>query len=249
MKKSKIGVFGIGEVGKAIASIFSKKYLVLKKDIDYDGINQSKLEVLHVCIPYGPKFKDTVLVQIKKNHPRLVIIHSTVRPGTTKEIFNKSQTLIVHSPIMGIHPNLAKDILRFTKFVGPTNKKSGTLAKNHLQSVGIKVTMLDDSLQSEIGKLLDTTYYAWNIVFCKMVGELCNKQNLNFSKVYTLFNEVYNSGYQEMKPNVVRPILKYEKGQIGGHCLIPNAKILNDYTKLNFTDFILKVNESFEKSV
>jgi UDP-N-acetyl-D-mannosaminuronate dehydrogenase len=247
MKKSTIGVLGVGEVGSAIIAIFNNKFTVLKKDLNFDEIKDKKIEILHVCIPYSKKFISVVTSQIKINNPKLVIIHSTVRPTTTSQIFNITNILIVHSPVMGLHPTLKEDILRFTKFVGPVNQKSARLTKKHFSEVGIKVAILNNTLESEIGKLLDTTYYAWNIIFCKLVGELCQELKVDFAKVYTQFNEVYNLGYGETKPNVIRPILKFEKGAIGGSCLIPNAKIFNDFKSSSLTEFLLKTNKALGK--
>jgi len=247
MTKEKIGVLGIGEVGSAIAAIFKNKFIVFKKDLNFDEIKDKKIEVLHACIPYTKKFISSVVSQIKRNKPKLVIIHSTIRPGTTDQIFKKTQVPLVHSPVMGTHPNLKKDILKFVKFIGPVNKNSAALAKKHFADVGIKVEILTSPLESEIGKLLDSSYYAWNIIFCKLVGNLCKELNVDFEKVYTLFNKEYNSGYVQSKPKVIRPILKYENGSIGGHCLIPNNKILDNYKKSPLTTFILKINKSFGK--
>ena len=243
MKKSTIGVMGIGEVGTAISQICRIFFKVLKKDIHYDEIKSTKLEVLHVCIPYKSNFEKSVTDQIRKSKPELVIIHSTVKPGTTASIFKKTGTAIVHSPVMGTHPNLKRDILKFTKFIGPTSKESANLAQNHFKIVGIKTTFLRDSFETELAKLLDTTYYAWNIIFNKIVAQVCQDLKVNFENVYTKFNQVYNEGYKISKPNVVRPVLKFQKGPIGGTCVVPNAQILHDSKPTPLTDFIIKFNK------
>ena len=69
MNKSIIGVLGIGEVGSAISEILTKKYKVLKKDLNFDQIKNSKLEVLHICIPFDRNFTKLVVNQINKNKP------------------------------------------------------------------------------------------------------------------------------------------------------------------------------------
>jgi UDP-N-acetyl-D-mannosaminuronate dehydrogenase len=247
MKKSTIGVLGIGEIGTAISEIFKKNFIVLKKDLNFDEIKNNKLEVLHVCIPYGNKFQDIVIQQTKRCSPALVIIHSTVKPGTTTGIFRKTKTLTVHSPVMGAHPNLKGDMLKFTKFIGPVNIKAQVLAVKHFKSVGIKIVSLNSPGESEIGKLLDTTYYAWNILFNKIVAQMCKELKVDFDHVYTKFNTVYNRGYNSTKPNVIRPVLKFTKGPIGGHCVMPNARILSEFKKSILTDLILKYDRNLSK--
>ena len=243
MEKPVLGVIGIGEVGKAIAKIFKKNFIVLKKDLNFDEIGKNSINILHICIPYTKDFLKIITREIKILKPQLVIIHSTVLPTTTKKIFQKTNVPIVHSPVMGTHPNLAEDILRFTKFIGPVEENAGKLARQHLESVGIKVEVLGSSLETEVGKLLDTTYYGWNIIFAKIVGQICEKLNIDFSKVYTKFNEAYNEGYKKTRPNVTRPILKYEKGPVGGHCITPNAEILHQFSPSPLTSFLIKTNK------
>lgn len=243
MTKSQIGVLGLGEVGSAVAGIFSSKFDVLKKDLEYDELKNSKIEVLHVCLPYNSNFEETVIAQAAANRPNLIVIHSTVKPGTTASIFEKIKVPIVHSPVMGTHPNLEKDIREFTKFIGPADNESKDLATSHFKEVNIQTKVLQNPLESELGKLLDTTYYAWNIMFEKLTWQICDRAGVDFENVYTEFNKVYNQGYQKSNPNVLRPILKHQPGPIGGHCLIPNAKILQDYLKNPLTIFLLEQNK------
>lgn len=247
MAKAKIGVLGIGEVGKAIAGIFSKDFTVLKKDLTYDELGKNKVEVLHICLPYNNDFEKIVAGQAKINLPALIIIHSTVKPGTTQGIFDKTKIPTVHSPIMGAHPNLAKDLLIFTKIIGPTDKRSARLAVNHLEEVGIKTVVFNNSLESEISKLFDTTYYAWNIIFSKVLWKICQDKNLDFGNVYTRLNEVYNEGYSKSKPNVIRPILKYYPGPIGGHCIIPNVELLEKTIPSAISKIIIEENKKFSR--
>ena len=79
----------------------------------------------------------------------------------------------------------------------------------------------------ELAKLLDTTYYGYNILFAKYVNEMCQENDLDFDNVYTKPNKTYNSGYTELgKTNVIRPVLTPPDGEIGGHCVTQNFKLL-----------------------
>ena len=56
----------------------------------------------------------------------------------------------------------------------------------------------------------------------------------------TVFNTSYNEGYKKLgKNNVVRPVL-YPTEKIGGHCVVPNAKILKDYMNTKTIQSILE---------
>ena len=67
-------------------------------------------------------------------------------------------------------------------------------------------------------------------MFGKEAKRLCDKFGVSFEDVYTRANKDYNEAYTKLgMSNVVRPVLKYMDGEIGGHCVIPNTKLLNDW--------------------
>lgn len=233
----KIGILGYGEIGQAIAKFYGltgslpAKIKDLNRD---DGLRGC--EILHICIPWSNKFIGIVKKEIKKIRPGLTIIHSTVPPGTVRKIGG----MAVHSPIRGIHPHLYKGIKTFTKYVGADNKKAGETAKKHLAGLGIKIKIFYPSLTTEIGKLLDTSYYGLIIAWHGEMKKICDKFGIDFEKAVTDFNQTYNEGYAKLgKKNVIRPVLYPPKRGITGHCIIPNAEILNKYFKSKSLDFIL----------
>ncbi|MDO8663400.1 MAG: hypothetical protein Q7K28_00980, partial [Candidatus Wildermuthbacteria bacterium] len=156
--KNKVGILGYGEVGQAIAKFFVNPLIKdLKRD---DGL--AGVDILHICLPWSKNFIKIVQKEIKEIKPNLAIIHSTVAPGTVRKIGG----MTVHSPVRGIHPHLYKGIKTFVKYIGADNKKAGELARKHLEGLGIKTKVFYPSIATEIGKLLDTTYYglciAWH---------------------------------------------------------------------------------------
>src|SRR5581483_1699843 len=170
-------------------------------------------------------FIKIVTETIKRLQPKLTIINSSVTPGTTDKIQKLTKTLIVHSPVIGIHPDLYESVkLVFPKIIGPTSAASLAAAKKHLKSLGLKIEIYDSARTSEAAKLLDLVYYAWNIIFVKEMKKICDKLNLNIEQVYILHNQIYNDGYGKLLPNVVRPILVPVDGPITGHCTIPDTE-------------------------
>lgn len=218
-KNEKIGILGFGEVGQALAKFYKNpKIKDLKRDDGLKGV-----EILHVCLPWSDKFIEIVKKEIKKIRPKLVIIHSTVPPLTTKQIGG----MTVHSPIRGIHPHLYEGIKTFVKYIGADNKKAGELAKSHFEGLGIKAKVFYPSATTEIGKLLDTTYYGLCIAWHGEMKKFCDKLGVKFEEAITEFNQTYNDGYKKLgKANVVRPVLYPPEKGIGGHCIVSNVKIL-----------------------
>lgn len=237
-----VGVLGLGDVGRAITRLCQQKHKVFGRDLDKDELKKKKLDVLHICIPWTKNFESIVTRTIKELSPQLVIINSTVKPGTTQALHQKIKTHLVHAPVIGIHPHLYQHLKTFTKPLGATSDQAYRLAKNHFQALGVKVVRFQSPLESELAKILSTTYFAWNILFEKWVHHLSRQNKASFDQVYTKWNQIYNFGYQKSKPNVLRPILKHMDGPIGGHCLIPNVEILDGWLNDYFTKFILDQN-------
>lgn len=232
-----VGILGFGEVGQAVAKFFhSPKIKDLKRKDDFTGI-----DVLHVCIPWNKNFVNIVRKEMRLYKPKLVIIHSTVIPGTTKKIGK----LAVHSPVRGVHPNLHKGIKTFVKYIGADNKKAGLLAQKHLESVGMHTKLVMPSSATELGKLLDTTYYGLCIAFHGEMKKWCDKFGVKFSDAATDFNKTYNEGYKKLgMPHVVRPVLYAPEGPITGHCVIPNAELLSEFFESKALQLVLSYKKS-----
>lgn len=233
----KIGILGYGEVGQAVAKFYrAPKIKDLKRD---DGL--SGVEVLNICIPWSEKFVNIVEKEIKNIKPKLTIIHSTVALGTTKQLSKKFKGAVVHSPIRGIHPNIYEGIKTFIKYIGTDDEHFGNIAQKHLTSLGIKTKIFIPSLTTELGKILDTTYYGLCIAWHGEMKKMCDKFNVDFEKTVSDFNRTYNEGYVKLgMSNVVRPVLLSPKGSIGGHCIIPNAEILKKYFGSLAIELVLK---------
>jgi len=236
----KIGILGYGEVGQAIAKFYNSPLVKdLNRDDDLKGV-----DVLNICIPYTDEFIAIVKKEIEEIKPKLVIVHSTVAPGTIKEIGG----MIVHSPIRGIHPHLYEGIKEFVKYIGADNETAGNTAKDHLEGLGLKVKIFYPSITTELGKLFSTSYYGLCIAWHGEMKEMCDKAGVNFAQAVTDFNETYNETYPKLgKDNVVRPVL-YPPQNIGGHCIASNAEILNKYHQSQAFNLINKYkNEKFKK--
>lgn len=235
--KLKAGILGNGQIGQAIGKFYRSKVKI--KDLNRDD-GLVGVDVLHVCIPYNENFMAIVEREISQINPKITIIHSTVAPGTTKALAEKFSGNVVHSPARGVHPNLYKGIKTFVKYIGADNKNAGMVAKKHLQSLGIKTKLLTSSVATELGKILDTTYYGICIAWHGEMKKVCDMLGADFNEAVTDFNKTYNEGYKKLAmSNVVRPVLQPPQGYIGGHCVVPNAKILSKHISSKAIDLIL----------
>ena len=75
------------------------------------------------------------------------------------------------------------------------------------------------------------------------MGKICDKEGVNFDMIAD-WTQSYNTGYTQLgMKNVCRPVLyRIPDGKkIGGHCVIPNAKLLKDmYPDFMAWDYVLR---------
>lgn len=243
MKIINIGIIGFGQIGSAVKELAQKKYKVFAKDINLDEIINNKIDILHLCFPFSKTFIKDAVNYINKIKPQLVIIESTVAPKTTQKIAKKIKAEICHSPVRGVHPHLLEGLKTFDKYIGPASLNSAKMASKYYRSLGLKVKMFDNSLTTELAKIMCTTYYGWNIIFEKELYKLCQKIGANFDQAYTTWNSEYNKGFSKLGMKyVVRPVLKHVDGPIGGHCVVPNCEILNKHLPNLISHTVTKSN-------
>ena len=241
-------ILGNGEIGSSLKKALgkvdkSKKIKVLdNKDKNYtDLVNSLTCDVLHICYPYSDDFIDISYDYIVSFNPKLVIIHSTVKVGTTEKIDklvneNEKRFYVVHSPVRGQHPNLTESILYFVKYIGTEEEAAYKLAKKEL--TGIKTKWVNNSKATELGKMLSTSYYGVCISWHREMKRLCDSFGVDFDDAVTDFNETYNVGYKKFRPNVIRPVLIPPEGDILGHCVKQNSDLLQQQKKSKFLSLI-----------
>ena len=238
-------ILGMGEVGETLF------HLLVDRRIDCIGIdldnskckNYSKNEIiknpqyLHVCLPGELiKFTDIVIEYIEKiKNIQAIIIHSTVKPGTTKIIQEKVSPPVLFSPVRGVHRRFLDDIKKYTKFISFDDTDIDSKIKKDLEKRFEKVDWMSTTKTAELAKILvDTTYYGWLINYAQITKMICEKENVDFDEMWKFADEIHeNLGN--------RP--KMFPGIIGGHCVIPNLDLI-EYENL---DIIKKINQMYEK--
>lgn len=236
-----IGIIGYGEIGKSVERVYMdySKFNLTIIDKEYvcgDGV----IDIMNICLPLFDDYKTVVCEYIKKYKPKLCIIHTSTTPGTTLEISSRTECSVVHSPVRGVHPNLYKGLKTFIKYIGYTDQRGKELCESHFDDLEIPYQSFEGSCNTELAKLYSTTYYGLCIAFHGEMKSHFDKLKLNYN-IITDWNETYNSGYEEIgMRNVVRPILTPPIDSIGGHCVVPNAKLLKQEFDSLALDLILK---------
>jgi len=238
-------ILGMGEMGETLFDLLvDRKFDCVGIDLDNTKCKKyseneviKNPEYLHVCLPGElTEFTNIVLNWMDKiKNIQVVIIHSTVKPGTTKIIQEKSSIPILFSPVRGVHRRFLNDIKKYTKFISFDGIEIDSKIKIDLENRFEKVDWMSTTKTAELAKILvDTTYYGWLINYAQITKMICEKENVDFDEMWKFADEIHeNLGN--------RP--KMFPGIIGGHCVIPNLDLI-EYENL---DMIKKINEMYEK--
>ncbi len=238
-------ILGMGEVGETLFDLLiERRFNCIGIDIDNskcknysENSSIENPEYLHVCLSGElTEFEDITSTWISKLEGlKVVIIHSTVKPGTTKNIQEKSKVPVLFSPIRGVHKRFLEDIKKYTKFIASDDKQLAPEIKSDLEKRFQKIDWMSTTKTAELAKLLvDTTYYGWLINYAQITKMICEKEGIDFDEMWKFADEIHeNLGN--------RP--KMYPGIIGGHCVIPNLSLVEDEN----LDIIKKINELYEK--
>jgi len=179
-------------------------------------------DIIHICFPYSESFEEAVRAYMQEYKPKLVIVHSTVAVGTLE-----NEETVAFSYVTGRHPHLDKEMKKFTRLIGTKSEETFVKASEELQKIGFWVCPDQFPVRDvQLAKIADTTYYGVCIAWHKYLRQMAEFYGVN-TETLTFSNEVYNDGYTELNASqYIRPVLRFEQGKIGGHCVVQNAQLL-----------------------
>ena len=242
-------VAGIGEIGKPILKLLSKNNIVVGFDLNPDLMDERKFEryqnlktsFLHIAIPVTGKFINNVLKLCKKFQPECIVIHSTIKPGTTEELQGKLTIPVIYSATRGVHKRMIYDLKRYTKFFvisasAPRGKWASTTYVKMMKQCGIKTKKMSKPETLELAKIIcDTSYLGWLVNYAQLSNMIAIQHGVDYDEMWSFSDEI-----QEFLGN--RP--KMFPGIIGGHCVIPNIDLI-DNKSLNV---VKKLNNLYRKN-
>ena len=256
MPKETVLVIGLGEIGRTLFDVLKEKdnFTVYGLDSDKTKMQSAhqdankmpkKIDTIHICLPFKDQFSfiNTVSDYAAKFGPNLLIINSTVPPGTTKKTQYFCTCLVAHSPTRGVHKSpehMKWELKRWTKYVGGTDEKSAEATCKHFEKAGLKVKKLKGCAETELAKLFETTYRAWMIACFQEMHRISRTTEANFDDIVDFLEDTHRVRFD-------RPIMF--PGFIGGHCLIPNTELLLQVYDSDFLRLILDSNEKRKEEI
>lgn len=213
----KICIAGYGYVGKAFYEFFKsyKHYQVFVYDnskeiqdkydfikIDYDILDNVDLAV--ICVPTPSKddgsvdisFVENVLANIKKQ--TLVLIKSTIPPNTTNILSKTYPHLrIVFSPEyigestydLPYPYDFNKEVIKTPYFIFGGDIKDTTEMVDIFSKIAgpVKEYIQTTSLNAEICKYMENSFFATKIIFCNEFNKICETFGADYNSVRELW--------------------------------------------------------------
>ena len=242
-------VVGLGEIGLPIFKIISQATPTeghdIKKKYDkkqYHKFPKYETSILHVCIPFTNKFERNILNTVSKFQPSGIVIHSTIRPGTTEKLQKKLKIPVIYSATRGMHRQMIKDLRRYTKFFAiynwaPKHRWAQRKFANIMRNSGIKIKKMSNPLTLELAKIVcDTSYYGWLINYAQISNMIAIQNKIDYDEMWSFADEIHK--FLGNRP-------KMFPGFIGGHCVVQNLKLI-DKEDLRQID---KINNLYAKKV
>jgi len=198
----KIGIIGQGYVGSAIKTGFDGFYNIETYD-KYDeekstcGLPDmvSECEVIFVCVPTpmnkngscNTEVVESVVKEIDElsNKKIIVVIKSTVSPGTTERLHKKYKNLnVIFNPEFLTEANFIDDFKNQTRIIlGGTRNGTNKLRQIYNKVFPTSHIIKTHSTIAELVKYMTNSYLATKVSFANEMYSICEKFNMDYDKV------------------------------------------------------------------
>jgi len=238
-----IGIAGIGFVGNAIYNFFKDKENTICYD-KYKDLNKKEelldTNILFLALPtiYNEEIKEydkSAIYEVsnflnENKYNGIVIIKSTVEPGTTDKLSHMFKNLkICHNPEFLTARSAVEDFnnqnhIVIGKGLNCKDEDIEFIKNLYLKYFKKSEISLCKSLESESMKIMCNSFYASKIMIFNEYYLLCQKNGSDFKKILELM--LKNNWINPMHTNIPGPdgLMAY-----GGACFPKDTQALNKY--------------------
>ena len=230
----KVGIVGQGFVGSAIREGLSKFHSVMTYDVDHSrsmAVSLSQVvdnsEIIFVCLPTpmkksgqcdirileGSISKINDLADSSSKNKKVVVIKSTIPPGTTDMLNEKYENIkIVFSPEFLTEANSYDDFKNQTRIIigGDGAKKVKQMFRKPFPNIPIVVTKANTA---EMVKYFINCFLSSKVTFANQMYDVCDQLGIDYDKVteYALLDKRIGGSHLAV------PGPDGDRGY-GGHC-------------------------------
>lgn len=202
----KVGIVGYGYVGHAMEKFFSTHYPVevydsqkMEFSMNMERVNSCDVGLVCVPTPMNP-YTSRCCTQIVEEvvdwlETPLIIIKSTVEPGTTDRLRAKTGKRIIFSPEYCGESSYwspyqwDRDVKESPWFIfGGPQVDTSQAVDLYLPITGpVKVYRQTSALAAEVSKYMENSFYATKITFCYEFANICRAAGLDYNEVRELW--------------------------------------------------------------
>lgn len=198
-------VVGLGEIGRPILQLISGRSLAVGYDINeklmdkrkFGKYEKLKTSFLHICIPFSKDFIKNVISLVSKFDPEVIVIHSTISPGTTNHLQAKLTIPVIYSATRGVHKRMLYDLKRYTKFyaIEPNASRVEWASQAYsklMKKCGVKTKRMSKPIVLELAKIVvDTSYYGWLITYAQLSNMIALEHRVDYDEMWSFADEIH----------------------------------------------------------
>jgi len=232
MNIDKIGIIGQGFVGSAIREGLDKFYEVLTYDIEEKKSRNSHKEVIDnsdiifLCVPTPMRKSgscDTRILQktiekieneVNRERSPILVIKSTVPPGTTENMSSLTRLDVCFSPEFLTEANSFEDFKNQTRIIiGGPRPATGYVKRMFKKAFPDIPIVKTGSKTAEMVKYFTNCFLASKVTFANQMFDICQTQDIDYDKVceYALYDKRIGNTH------LLVPGPDGDRG-FGGHC-------------------------------
>ena len=264
-----VGIVGQGFVGTAVKEGLKDYHNVLAYDIDPSKsmtvsleqvVNHS--EILFVCLPTPMRpsgecdirilqdamFSIDNIAALASGKKKIVVVKSTVPPGTTDSLNDSCQNIkVVFSPEFLTEANSFEDFKNQTRIIigGDGAKKVKQMFRKPFPNIPIVITRANTA---EMVKYFINCFLSTKVTFANQMYDLCEASGIDYDKVceYALLDQRIGGSHLAV------PGPDGDRGY-GGHCFPKDMSAMIYFGKLFDVSFdlfsqVVKSNSTYRKN-
>ncbi|HEX9008529.1 MAG TPA: hypothetical protein VF837_04685 [Patescibacteria group bacterium] len=200
-RKFKIGIIGYGFVGQAVEYGFSNHEIhIYDKYKNFETLNEvvEKSDYIFVCLPTPIKEDESgidlsimnenidSLAKLTKGTDKIIIIKSTVVPGTTQGFIDKyPKSLFCFNPEFLREASFLQDFVNTDRIIiGATNDQvSRRVAAMYQAVLPLAPIFMTDPTTAEMVKYMANCFLSTKVIFANEMYEICEKLKIKYEEV------------------------------------------------------------------
>ena len=193
-----IAIVGLGVVGNALYELLNYQFFNIKR-YDPDKKYKDKIDnadVIFVCINDKSEdmnsIREAVKYIVKENKKAMIVLRTTLVPGTTDALILEHKRIIVYMPEFLREWNVTNDMINPDKIVIGTEDNKAFETLINIFRFNKNIVLPDDIIQvkpveAEIAKLALNSLYLIKVVFAEEIYDLAEHFEADYDKIYRIF--------------------------------------------------------------